>query len=317
MAAGTLPCPYCGADVEWHGEAVLTCPYCGTAFTRGGEVGEHLMGGVNYDPGFIFGVFKQWALRIPETPNDFVESARLVSCRLEFHPYWVYVVRGVFRCGESYVPLPPSMPTLLPPGESFALAGGLEEASAVVAIPACRKDWEGPLGRIKLSPAGKVYFSYRKVAQAGGVLINPDVPPEEADKEALAAAARYVSDALTRRYDKLMLAEPAEVKELTRRLVHHPVYLCAYEYQGRTYRFLADASDSRILHAEIPVEAKFRYAALAAAAVSFALAVASLLAVGVAPVFSLVSATGLSATGLYCIYRAARRTIVKREFYAA
>uniref|UniRef100_A0A7J3X5W4 C2H2-type domain-containing protein n=1 Tax=Thermofilum pendens TaxID=2269 RepID=A0A7J3X5W4_THEPE len=316
MATRTLPCPYCGADVEWHGEVVLTCPYCGTAFTKGGEIGEHLMGSVNYDPGSIFDVFKRWALRIPETPNDFVEAARLGTCRLEFHPYWVYVVRGAFRCGEPYAFLLPSMPTLLPPGESFALAGGLEEASVVVTIPACRRDREGPLGRIKLSPAGKVYFSYRRVAQAGGALINPDVPPEEADGEALAAAAEYVGEVLTRRYGRPTPAEPAEVKEFTRRLVHHPVYSCTYEYQGRTYRFLADASDSRILHAEIPVEAKFRYAASAAAAVSFGLAVSALLAAGAAPVFSLVSATGLSATGLYCIYRAARRTIVKREFYA-
>jgi len=40
------------------------------------------------------------------------------------------------------------------------------------------------------------------------------------------------------------------------------------------YRFIADASDSRILYAEIPVEAKFRAAALAGAGSSFALAAA-------------------------------------------
>lgn len=67
---------------------------------------------MNYDPGAIFGVFKQWALRIPETPNDFVEAARLGPCRLEFHPYWVYVVKGTFRYSESYVPPPLLAPTL-------------------------------------------------------------------------------------------------------------------------------------------------------------------------------------------------------------
>ena len=312
-----VACPYCGGEVERQpGEVVLTCPYCGTAFTRGGEIGEHLMGSVNYDPGAIFGVFKQWALRIPETPNDFVEAARLGPCRLEFHPYWVYVVKGTFRYSESYAPPPLLAPTLPIQEESFALSGGLEEASAVVTVPAYRRDREGPLGRIRLSPAGKVYFSYRRVAQAGGLLINPDVPPEEADREALVAAARYVGEVLGRRYGRPTPAELVEVKELTRRLVHHPVYSCVYEYQGRTYRLLADASDSRVLYAEIPVEAKFRYAATAAAAVSFALAVAALLAAGVAPAFSLVSAAGLLTTGLYCVYRAARRVLVQREFYA-
>ncbi|MEM0336212.1 MAG: hypothetical protein QXT33_07400, partial [Thermofilum sp.] len=61
-----LPCPYCGTEVEWRGESVLTCPSCGTAFSRQGSVGDHLMERVNYEPGEVFKIFAQWALRMPE-----------------------------------------------------------------------------------------------------------------------------------------------------------------------------------------------------------------------------------------------------------
>ena len=292
-----VACPYCGGEVERQpGEVVLTCPYCGTAFTvGGGEVGEHLMGRVNYAPHRIFELFKIWALRFPETPNDFGSEARLTGCDLTFYPYWVYEVAGSFRA-----------------------AGGLEVAAAEVAVPACSRVRGTPLERLKLSLAGKVYYSHRYVVQAGGKLAAADVGPEEADRAAVSLAEAVVAQRLSRRLGRGVAVRAEGLEKLVRRLVHVPVYSCVYEYGGRSYRFLADASDSRVLYAEIPVEARFRAAALAGAGSSFALAAASF-ALGLAyglPAFALVTPLALAGVGAYCLYKASAREVVVKEFFA-
>ena len=194
-----LACPYCGSKVRWEGEAVLTCPYCGTVFTRQGSVGEHLMEPVNYDPGAVFRLFVQWALRMPETPNDFAESAALRSCRLEFHPYWLYEVVGSFAYSAvASAQLLPAEPLLGLAVESFLPEGfseaGSEEEVIEVSVPGLRQDSRGVLGRLRLSLAGKIHFSHDYVRRRGGVLLNPDVPPEEADRLAVSEAERRVSE---------------------------------------------------------------------------------------------------------------------------
>lgn len=292
-----VACPYCGSEVgRQPGEAVLACPYCGTAFTLSGEeVGEHLMGRVNYTPQQIFVLFKLWALRFPETPNDFGSEARLAGCDLTFYPYWVYEVSGSFRA-----------------------AGGLEAAAAEVTIPACSRVRGTPLERLKLSLAGKVFYSHRYVVQTGGKLSAADVGPEEADRVAVSAAELEVAERLRRRLERSVGARVEKLEKLVRRLVHAPVYLCSYEYGGRVYRFMADASDSRILYAEIPVEARFRAAALAGAGSSFAVAAASL-ALGLAyslPAFALVTPLALAGIGAYCLYKALAQKVVAKEFFA-
>ena len=292
-----VACPYCGSEVAKHpGEAVLTCPYCGTAFTVSGEeVGEHLMGRVNYTPHQIFELFKIWALRFPETPNDLSSGARFVSCDLTFYPYWVYEVSGSFRA-----------------------AGGLETAAVEVTIPACNRVRGTPLERLKLSLAGKVYYSHRYVVQLGGRLAAADVGPGEADRAALSAAELEVAERLGRRLGRSVAVRVEKLEKLTRRLVHVPVYSCTYEYGGHPYRFVADASDSRVLYAEIPVEARFRVAALAGAGSSFALAAASF-ALGLAyslPGFILLTPLALVGVGAYCLYKASARRAVVKGFFA-
>ncbi len=292
-----VACPYCGSEVEQQpGETVLTCPYCGTAFTlSGGEVGEHLMGRVNYTSQHIFELFKLWALRIPETPNDFNSKASFSSCDLTFYPYWVYEIAGSFRT-----------------------AGGVEVAAVEVTIPACSRLRGTPLEKLKLSLSGKVYYSHRYVAQAGGKLAAADVGPEEADRAAVAAAELTVTERLGRRLKRSAEARAEKLEKMERKLVHVPVYSCLYEYGGRAYRFVADASDSRILYAEIPVEARFRAAALAGAGSSFALAAASF-ALGLAfslPAFALVTPLALAGVGAYCLYKASAREVVVKEFFA-
>ena len=80
---------------------------------------------------------------------------------------------------------------------------------------------------------------------------------------------------------------------------------------------MADASDSRILYAEIPVEARFRTATLAGASSSFALAAASF-ALGLAyslPGLVLLTPLALASVGAYCLYKASARKVVVKEFF--
>jgi len=292
-----VTCPYCGSEVDRQpGENVLTCPYCGTAFTLSGrEVGEHLLSRVNYTSQQIFELFKLWALRIPETPNDFNFKVSFSSCDLTFYPYWVYEIAGSFRT-----------------------AGGAEVAAVEVTIPASSRVRGTPLERLKLSLSGKVYYSHRYVAQTGGKLATADVGPEEADRAAISAAELEVTERLDRRLKRSAEVRAEKMEKMERKLVHVPVYSCSYEYGDRVYRFVADASDSRILYAEIPVEARFRVAALSGAGSSFALAVASF-ALGLAyslPAFALLTPLALAGVGAYCLYKASAREVVVKEFFA-
>jgi len=316
-----LPCPYCGTEVEWRGESVLTCPSCGTAFSRQGSVGDHLMERINYEPGEVFKIFAQWALRMPETPNDFFASATISRCRLEFHPYWLYEISGVFaytvQGGSSYVRLRPLaiLPESIVP-RGFAEEAGEETATAIVSVPGLRRDLESALGRLTLSPAGKVYFSYRYVQQRGGVLLNPDIPPEEADRAAERRAEEEVARRLSRRFGKQAAAKLVEKKTFERRLVHVPVYICEYVYGPRRHVFVAEAGTSRIIYAEVPKETRFRVVAGIAGAVSVAIALAVLSTIPRAPFFALTAASGLLLSGAYSIAKALGSTATVREFYA-
>lgn len=316
-----LPCPYCGSEVEWRGEAVLTCPYCGTAFTRQGSVGDHLMERVNYEPGEVFRLFTQWALRMPETPNDFALSASLTRCQLEFHPYWLYEINGVFAwSGVRAVGIASTPFRLLPESfvpEASASEEVLETMNVIVSLPGLRRSFSGPLANLKLGLGGKVYFSYRYVKEKGGTLYNPDIPPEEADRSAVIAAQEEAARRLSRRLGKGAAVRMVEKKTFSRRLVHVPIYNCMYSYAGNVYRFVAEAASSRILYAEVPKEAKFRAAAgFAGALFVTSAAVIFLLSFPELPFFALSSSAGLLISGAYSIAKALSSTVTVRQFYA-
>lgn len=287
-------CPYCGGSVaQQAGEVVLTCPYCGTAFVVGGsEIGEHLMGRVNYTIQEVLEVFKSWALRMPEAPNDLIGAARFRSYQLVFYPYWVYEVTG-----------------------RFVVDGSVEEESVELSIPAHRSMYGTPLEKARLSLSGKVYYSHRHVTLNNGKLVNPDVGPEEADRTALSLGRQAIAGKLSRRLGSRIRVGQLGFRITARRLIHVPVYTCTYDYGGREYQFMADASDARVLYAEVPIEFKFRVAALASGIASSLAALASLTFIGVAPVFALTSAVGASFVGAYSLYKGLRPRVEAKRFF--
>ncbi|MCC6002780.1 MAG: zinc ribbon domain-containing protein [Thermofilum sp.] len=288
-------CPYCGANVERQaGEVVLTCPYCGTAFTiQGVEVGEHLMGRVNYGVQQLFHTFKAWALRMPETPNDFVEKASFENYSLVFHPFWLYVVKV-----------------------RVAYPGGSEEIVLNIALPASTSMIGTPIEKPKLSLAGKVYYSHKYVLSNGGKIVNPDVDPSSADQKALTLAEELAQQSVAFRFrEKARLrVEGKEIVE--RKLVHQPIYQVTYTYNGKNYKFIADASDSRVLYAEVPVELKFRVAALICGISSLVLGSVTLLFAGDHPAFALTSLLGFLVVGAVSLSKALASTVVTKKFFA-
>lgn len=289
-------CPYCGANVERNpGEVVLTCPYCGTAFTvEGGEVGEHLMGRINYSVQQVFENFKSWALRMPETPNDFLEKALFKSYEVRFYPFWVFV----FQARVSY-------------------AGGYEDLTLPVHVPGHTSMLGTPLEKLRPTLGGKVFYSHRYVVNAGAKLVNPDVGPEDAEKKAVEQAGEMALESLSIRFGGRARLRVESLAVSERKLVHHPVIHATYTYSGREYKFMADASDSRILYAEIPVEAKFRAAAAAGGLASLGLALASLLAARDAPMFAVTSLLGFLVVAGVSLSKAFAPTAVVTKSFAS
>ncbi|MEM4500768.1 MAG: hypothetical protein QW512_01375 [Thermofilaceae archaeon] len=287
-------CPYCGGNVEQQpGEVVLTCPYCGTAFAvGGGEVGEHLMGPVNYTVQQVLDVFRSWALRMPETPNDFSGATRLRDYRLVFYPYWVVQVIGKTKIG-----------------------GEVEEESVEVSIPAHRSMLRTPLERLRLSLTGKIYYSHRHVVQWNGRLVNPSVGPAEAEGMAKSVGWQSIAERLRRKFGGSFSRGELDVVVADRFLVHVPVYDCVYEYRGRSYRFMADASDARVVYAEVPIELKFRAAALASGVFSLALAAVLLPLLPTAPLFALTCAAGFTFVGIFSLYKGLRQEVKTVRFF--
>jgi hypothetical protein len=288
-------CPYCGATVERQaGEVVLTCPFCGTAFTlQGVEVGEHLMGRVNYDIQRLFQTFKAWALRMPETPNDFTEKATFNDYSLIFYPFWIYVV----RVKVSY-------------------PGGSEEITHNVALPASTSITNSPIEKARLSLAGKVYYSHKYVLSNNGKILNPDIDPSKADQKALTLAVSLAQQSLAYRFGGRARLKIDGTEIVERKLVHQPIFDVNYTYNGKNYKFIADASDSRILYAEVPVELRFRVAAMLGGITSLILGLAMLLFANNHPVFALTSLLGFLVVGGVSFSKAFTSTLVTRKFFA-
>ena len=255
-------CPYCSAPISVTAyENVITCLYCGTTFVKGGEVvKDHRMGMINYKPREIFDIFKEWALRKPETPDDILVKASMTGYDLTLYPYWVFKldIKAVY---SAYKKARSSRVT------------GVEHETLTIAIPASEEMHSTVLSDYEFSVRGKIYYNSHVVKSLGAKVLNANVSPEKAKERAF----RKALDSLRKKLEKTGLTrisfDPStsiSVEDMM--YVHIPVYRITYRYGGRQYRFLADASDSKIVYAEIPTGKVFRVISIGAAVASLLLA---------------------------------------------
>ncbi|HDJ97441.1 MAG TPA: hypothetical protein ENG54_03150 [Thermofilum sp.] len=299
-----VKCPYCGADVEYtSGEVVLTCPYCGTSFAISGEeIERHLMGRVNFSINEIYSIFKSWALRKPETPNDLPLKARIKNYQLNFYPYWVYRVNVTFAY-EGYA--------------RNILVKGRENETFVISIPANKKMYGTPLQNYEFSLKGKVFFSSHYARKMGGTILNADISEKDAWANAWRTILNRAKAKIRMRGVTGLTLEIQNYNIEDKSFVHIPIYQVTYAYNGGEYPFLADASDARIMYAEIPVGTGFRMLALGGAVASLVAGIIISI-IGIQadlPVFAITSFIGFLAIAAYSAYKGLLRKVVSKKFY--
>jgi len=261
------------------------------------------MGRVNYGVNEVYSFFKEWALRKPEAPNDLPGRARLRDYTLTFYPYWVYKVDVVFRYEGSV---------------RGRRTRGTESEKVVVSVPANTSMYGTPLEEHRFSLRGKVFFSSSYAARVGGTVLNANVTSDKAWEEAWSKIVRIVEEKLKARGIELsrLVAEECHVDGPY--YVHVPIYAATYEYDGGTYKFLADATDNRIIYSEIPLGKGFRALALAASAVTGVVAF-GFFGLGLllkAPAFALVSSPTTLLVAAYVAYKGLRTKMVTTRPYA-
>jgi len=296
---GSVSCPYCGAPVSYgSGDVVTTCPYCGTTFAIGGRpLEKHLMGRVNYSPSEAYAFFKEWALRKPETPNDLPVKARIASHELTYYPFWVYRVSTRLKYeGRA----------------ERSKASGIEEERVVVAVPAHSSMYGTPLEFYNFSLRGKVFFDASYASRVGAKLLQANIAEDKAWSEAWRRVINAIEGKLRSRGLRYLKLDVESYSVDGPYYVHVPIYTVTYKYGSKTYRFMSDASDNRVIYSEIPIGVGFRALALSAAVVS-AIAAFALLSLGLSlkmPVFGGMSFLLLLAVAAYSAYRGLRERLV-------
>lgn len=304
-----IRCTYCGAELEINPEdKVVTCQYCGTTFmVGGGEIERHLMGTVNYSVQEIFKIFKEWALRKPETPNDFELSSSLRSWRLMFLPYWLFKV----RVKSNYRGYVREVTRGLWRRFRTTAVTGYEEEVYDIAVPASAKSLKHEFGL-----RGKVFFNEREVRDNNGILVHASVDMGYAKNRAKSMAVERLIGKLGRRGVFNVNIVGSTVDILDESFVHIPIYEIEYRYRGGTYKFYADASDSRIILAEIPSGLVFRTGLITLALTSFAAGVGAFI-LGLTlsmPIFAVTSAIYFGTIGVLLGRKAAERKVVLHRY---
>ncbi|RLE62482.1 MAG: hypothetical protein DRJ38_09555 [Thermoprotei archaeon] len=254
-------CPYCSAPIRVTAyENVITCPYCGTTFVKGGEVvKDHRMGMINYSPKEIFEIFKEWALRKPETPDDISVKASMTNYELTLYPYWVFRL-DVKADYSAYK-------------RKSSRVVNIEHETLTIAIPAAKEMLATVLSDYEFSVRGKIYYNSQVVQSLGAKVLNANISLEEAKERAFRKALDFIREKLERTGLTKIKFNPStkvDIEDVT--YVHIPIYKVFYRYGGRQYYFLADASDSKIIYAEIPTGKVFRVISIGAALASLVFA---------------------------------------------
>lgn len=300
----SIVCPYCSASIETTTyETVVTCPYCGTTFIKGGDViKDHRMGMVNYSPSQIFRIFKEWALRKPETPDDISAKARFENYRLILYPYWVFNVdlNAFYRAKKK----------------GF-MTEGSEMETLTVSVPANRGMEGTMLSDYEFSLRGKIFYNSQVVKKFNAKILNADVDVEEAKRKALNRTLNYIKKKLEKiGLEAIKFTEKSKAKIAPPTYVHIPVYVMNYSYAGKRYKFLADASDSRIIYAEIPTGKVFRMISAGAAFASLIFAgLVFLVGLGLrATCFAAYSGFLILLISGFMFYKAATGVIVVKKY---
>ncbi len=251
MASVVYQCPRCGSPHSvGEDDAAVTCSYCGTSFMTFREEKRYIFP-VYYDSSAAVENFMLWVKKQTGYEESLPFHINLRDVKLHFIPFWTATVRAK----TTFTGLGEDAAFSAPYGTGYRKMkivlreeSGSFEKFMEVAVPASA---ELGIEGVTAISRKRIYFSHEYVKQKGGILHGAVVPRSEAE----AAIKRMMSTELT----KLIRREVVEVKTRNDEidvsdlaLVYIPVWEVVYEFKGKRYRALVDASSSRIIEATYP-----------------------------------------------------------------
>ncbi|MDW8084458.1 MAG: zinc ribbon domain-containing protein [Candidatus Caldarchaeum sp.] len=280
MSPKPYQCPNCGAPQEVRpGDVAIKCRYCGTSFRTFEEENRFIVP-VYYDSSRAIENFLLWVKKQIGYEESLPLNINLMEAKLHFYPFWVAMVRaktsftGVGEDAEYSGP---------------EAGGGYRNIKIVMkqesgsferlfefCLPASKEIPPG--GEMVAVSRARMFFSHEYVEQRGGILHGAVFSKDEARRMAEQTAANILSSLIAREVVRTVSRnDQIEVGDLS--LVYVPVWKIVYEFRGKRYHALVDASSSRVVDASYPpdIVEKAGYLGVAALHVVAGVALAVLL----------------------------------------
>ena len=271
-------CPNCGGALEIHpSDAIITCGYCGTSFTpEGSQFKEHFALAVNYTESDAFDTLKAYLVKVPGVSDELAQIINLKDLSMTFYPYWVYNVhgnvsyRGVDRkasfrgqSGGRYNSIN---------WEWVAESGHQDQTHQIrlYAGPQTR----GELQNYPIATRARQYFNLEQAKEHTANILFSKVSEEAARQQAITTTRNIIYSRINRETAKV--EDARETFEVTdHAYIHVPIYHIRYTVGGRgkVYEAGLDASNGRVLYAEVPRTTGFKLVTWARAAFMFLLGI--------------------------------------------
>jgi hypothetical protein len=248
-----LSCPSCGGSLTGLGrKRLFTCRYCKAPLIFSGlektYVPRYLMPSLSKTRAVA--AFKEM-LRHKELPKNFSLLVKMRESTLYYVPFYEFYGRRMgtrlVRSGE----MDPSTQMPLPDVTEVHLGDFTRY------LPACRlPDWglEHIDLRNQSASLPMVLEPYEEGRTARGVVLTPDIPPEQ-------ALENFTSP---RELQALTLNHALEIAETRFSLIYYPVWVMRYEFRGKIYVTAVDGYDGRLLRGRAPRDESRRVGAMLA-----------------------------------------------------
>lgn len=280
MSAQTYQCPTCGASHEIReGDVAVKCRYCGTLF-RTFEEESRYIAPVYFDSSRAVENFLLWVKKQTGYEESLPLHIVLRDIRLHFYPFWVTTVKA----RTSFTGVGEDAEYVQPAGRNafrsirtvYKPESGVFERILEVSIPASN---EIPIaGEMVAVSRNRLFFSHDYVMRQGGVLHGATTTRQDAKNAAEQMARNELTKLITREVVQVnSRSDEIEVGEIA--LVYIPVWNIVYEFKGKRYHALVDASSSRVINATYPPDVleKTAYIGVSAVHVLAGVVVAGLL----------------------------------------
>ncbi|MFM8978927.1 MAG: zinc ribbon domain-containing protein [Planctomycetia bacterium] len=263
-----VPCTQCGATVAFPaGQRTATCPFCDTPYVGTGEVSAQRL-----EPEFVLpfsvaeaaarAAFQAWiGAGGPFVPGDLRQKARLDAPRGVYLPFWSFSARSdssyTARVGEHWWET--VVTTSVVNGrtvtrtqrvrrtEWYPFGGRFHQFHAHYLVSGSRGLPQGEADAIKPWPVSDV-LRYQPQYLSGWMAEEYTIGRDEAQATSMQAFKQREREAVAAHLPGdtgEVTALETSFSEVTDDLLYLPVWLLAYTYGGRTYRYVINGATGR------------------------------------------------------------------------